>query len=74
MYNNYYKMTTEKRPVWRSAYEIKIAALEHEKRRFQMMHEYTALVKPQAQPGKGQPTDWSALFKAPLRLLANLMG
>ena len=70
--HNFYNHTPEKRATWRNAYEIKAAALEHEKRRFQMMHGHTLLAKPQV-TGK-QKSDWNAVFKVPLRLLAILIG
>jgi hypothetical protein len=69
---NFYNNMPEKRTAWRNAYEIKAAALEHEKRRFQMMHEHTSLAKPQVQGDR--KSGWSAFFKAPLRLLAILIG
>ena len=74
MYNFYNNMIPEKRSSWRNAYEIKIAAHEHEKRRFQMMSEYAQLVKPQVQVKGDRPSGWSAIFRAPLRLLAILIG
>ncbi len=70
--HNFYNHIPEKRASWRNAYEIKAAALDHEKRRFQSMHEHTLLAKPQV-TGK-QKSDWNAVFKVPLRLLAILIG
>ena len=72
MYNFYNNIIPEKRTAWRNAYEIEMAALEHEKRRIQMMHEHTSLAKPQAQGDR--KSGWNAIFKAPLRLLAVLIG
>lgn len=69
---NFYNNIPEKRAAWRNAYEIKAAALEHEKRRFQMMHEYTLLAKPQVTGER--KSGWKSIFKAPLRLLAILIG
>jgi hypothetical protein len=71
---NFYNNMPEKRTAWRNAYEIKAAALEHEKRRFQMMHEYNSLAKPQVLVKGDRKSGWSAVFKAPLRLLAILIG
>ncbi len=75
MHTIYFPTTTEKRSAWRSAFEIKMAALEHDKRRFLMMQEHGGLEKPQATHiRKGQQHGWASLVKLPLRLLANLMG
>ncbi|PKN91255.1 MAG: hypothetical protein CVU44_20285 [Chloroflexi bacterium HGW-Chloroflexi-6] len=69
---NFNNMIPEKRSAWRSAYEIKIAAHEHEKRRFQMINEYASLATPRTKGA--QQSGWTAIFKAPLRLLAFLIG
>jgi len=74
MYNFYNNMIPEKRSGWRNAYEIKIAAHEHEKRRFQMMSEYASLINPRVQVQRDRQSGWTAIFKAPLRLLAILIG
>lgn len=75
MHTIYHNTTTEKRSAWRSAREIQMAALEHEKRRLQATQESAGLEKPQATHiGKDQGTGWVSAFKTPLRLLANLMG
>jgi len=67
---NFYNTIPENRNGWKNAYEIKMAALEHEKRRYQMTNEEISFAKPQAQTRAG----WAALVKMPLRLLAILMG
>jgi hypothetical protein len=67
---NFYNNIPEKRTAWRNAYEIKAAALEHEKRRFQM-HEYNSLAKPQVIGVRR--SRWNAILKIPLRLLAILI-
>lgn len=72
MYNFYNNMNQEKRTAWRSAYEIKMAGLEHDKQRFQMMHEHTALAKPQVMGSR--KSGWIAVLKTSLRLLAILIG
>ncbi|PWH12496.1 MAG: hypothetical protein DDG60_12825 [Anaerolineae bacterium] len=75
MYNFYFPPETEKRSAWRSAYEIKVAALEHEKRRYHLLQEYAALAKPQPTHRQGkQKNGWSALLELPLRFFANLLG
>jgi len=70
-YNN---PTHEDRPAWRSAHEIKLAAMEYEKWRVIMMAERTALDKARTRPQDGQQPGWLAVLKAPLRLLTNLLG
>lgn len=75
MHTLYHNVTTQKRSAWRSAYEVKVAALEHEKRRFLMMQDNVGLEKPQATHIQAnQKPGWASLVKLPLRLLANLMG
>ncbi len=70
---NFYNNLPEKRSAWRNAYEIKMASLEHEKQRFQMMHEYNSLAKPQVI--RDRKSGWISIFKAPLmHLLALLLG
>jgi hypothetical protein len=71
---NFYNMSTEKRPAWKNAYEIKMAALEHEKMRFKMMNEETSFLNSNAK-GKGrQQLGWKAFLKKPLHLLLNMIG
>jgi hypothetical protein len=75
MYTIYHHTNTEKNSAWRSAYEIRMAALEHEKRRFHMLQEAAGLAKPQATHiQKDREAGWISVFKTPLRLFANLMG
>lgn len=74
MYTYNYNTNHEERRAWRSAHEIKLAALEHEKWRIIMMEETTASCKSQVGSRDGQQPVWLAVFKAPLRLFANLMG
>jgi len=69
-----YHTNYEERPAWRSAHEIKLAALEYEKWRVIMMAERTGLDKSPTQTQGDQLPGWLAVLKAPLRLLANLMG
>lgn len=67
---NFYNNFPEKRNTWRNAYEIKAAALEHEKRRFQEDH------NPSARPqtiGR-RKSGWNAILKATTRLLTILIG
>ena len=66
MYNYYYDINPEKQQGWRSAAEIEIAALEHEKRWNLMMDENSDRVQ-----GKGV---LMTLLMAPLRLLQSLIG
>jgi len=66
--------TSEERPAWRSAHEIKLAAMEHEKWRVIMVAEMTAPDKPRTHTQCDQQPGWLAILKAPLRLFANLMG
>jgi len=74
MYNFNNNIIPEERNSWRNAYEIKMAELEHEKRRLQGMNEETALAKPQATARRGRQSGWGAILAAPIRLLAILMG
>ena len=71
---NFYNMIPERRSAWRSAQEIKIAAIEHEKRRFEILNEYAALMEPQVLGKVNRSSGWTAIFKTPLRLLAILIG
>jgi hypothetical protein len=72
IYNN--NTIPEKRSAWRNAYEIEIAAHEHEKQRFQMINEYASLVNPRVMVDGNRRSGWKAILKAPLRLLAFLIG
>jgi hypothetical protein len=72
MYNFYNHQILEERQGWRSAYEIEIAAHEHEKRRFQMLNEYASLVTPQA--GGGRKAGFLSFLQVPLQMLAALIG
>jgi hypothetical protein len=74
MHNFYRNMIPEERKTWRNAYEIKIAALEHEKQRYQMIGEETSLAKPQVTVRRNRNSGWAILVNASLRLLAILMG
>ncbi len=72
--DHFYSTVSEKRSAGRGAHEITLAASQHEKQRFHIMHEYTALVTPSV-GAKGNPSSaWAAVFKEPLRLLAILIG
>lgn len=70
----FYNMTPEKRPAWKNAYEIKMAALEHEKRRFQMVNEEILLMNSSAKGKAGQHSRWKAFLKVPLQLLLRMIG
>ena len=70
MYNYYYDNNKEKRQGWRSAAEIEIAALEHEKRWNRMMGENSEMPDPREQNKGGL----KSLIMAPLRLLQSLIG
>jgi hypothetical protein len=72
MYNFYNNTNPEKRSSWRNAYEVKMAALEHDKRRFQLVQGRTSLEKPQVLGNR--KSGWVAILRAPLRLLAILIG
>ncbi len=69
---NFYNHTPEERTTWRNAYEIKMAALQHEKRRFQAMDDSFSLAKPHAK--NKRRSRWNVIFKMPMRLLAILFG
>jgi hypothetical protein len=71
---NFYNTIPENRNGWKNAYEIKMAALEHEKRRYQMTDEEISLAKPQAPARGGRKSGWVAILAAPIRLLAILLG
>jgi len=69
-YNNY--PIPDERQTWRNTYEIKMAALQHEQRRMQMMNENASQALPRAQfTGKRKP-GLSSFIMAPLRMLATL--
>jgi hypothetical protein len=72
IYNN--NTIPEKRSGWRNAYEIEIAAREHEKQRYQMINEYASLVTPRVMVEGDRRSGWKAILMAPLRLLAFLIG
>lgn len=72
--HNFYNMIPEKRSTWRNAYEVKIAALEHEKQRFQLINEDVPFLKLWDSDSKERKSGWSVLFKTPLRLLQILIG
>jgi hypothetical protein len=72
IYNN--NTIPEKRSGWRNAYEIEIAAREHEQQRYQMINEYSSLVTPSVKIEGERRSGWKAILKAPLRLLAFLIG
>ena len=72
MYHIYNTSILENRNAWRSAYEIKMAALEHEKRRFQNI-ENGLLGKAQV-TARYRRSGWAAILKAPLHLIAVLIG
>ncbi|MFN8384043.1 MAG: hypothetical protein U0V02_19060 [Anaerolineales bacterium] len=71
---NFYNTNPEKKSTWRNAYEIKMVALEHEKRRFQMMDGETSLSKPSVNTKSGRQAGWKAVLKVPLQLLLILIG
>ena len=73
MYNFYNNMVPEKRDAWRNAYEIKMAALEHEKRRYQKLED-VSLERPQVIARSGHRSAWMTILKAPARLLTILLG
>ncbi len=74
MYNFHNHLIPEKRENWKSAYEIEIAALQHEKRRIQMLHGEADWATPQAQGATGQKAGFLSFFKTPLQMLSTLMG
>ena len=74
MYYYNTNMLQEKRHAWRNTNEINMAALEHEKRRNQMMDKYAPAIHPQAQARGKRQSGWSAILKAPLHLLTILIG
>ena len=71
---NFYNMNPDKRPAWKNAYEIKTAALEHDKRRFQMLSEETSRLNPTVKGKGGWQSGWKAFLKLPLQLLLNMIG
>ena len=71
MYSFYNAMLSENRDAWRNASEIQMAALEHEKRRFQAAEDVT-FAKPQVITG--HRSAWVSVLKAPARLLTILLG
>ncbi len=72
MYPLYNQLPQENRDAWRNAYEIKLAAIQHEKRRQQAVDD-AGLPRPQV-IRKGRQSAWAGLVSAPLRLLALLIG
>ena len=73
MYNFYNTPILEKRHAWRNAYEVKAAALEHEKRRFQSIEDIS-LAKPQVIARAGRRSGLSSALRAASRLLTILIG
>jgi hypothetical protein len=73
MYYFYNNTNSERQNAWRNAYEIKLAALEHEKRRFQMGEEIS-LAKPQVIAKGRRRSGLAAVFKASLLLLSILIS
>jgi hypothetical protein len=71
---NFYNTLSENRPAWRNAYEIKAAALEHEKRRFQLQNEEAAFGRPQGPMAGNRRSGWVTILEAPMRLLTILLG
>jgi hypothetical protein len=56
----FYNINPERRNAWRNAHEIRAAAIEHEKRRYQMIQRFSQAK--QLTPGK-QRAGWiAALF------------
>ena len=68
MFNYYNYPIPEQHKNWRSAGEIKIAALKHEERRIQLMQEDASSVKGDRKAG------FLSFLKAPLQMLAALLG
>ncbi len=73
MYYFYNHINSEKRYAWRNAYEVRSAAMEHEKRRFQIGEEIS-LAKPQVTANGQKPSRLAAAFKASLLLLSILIS
>jgi len=73
MYNFYNTPNVEKRHTWRSSYEIKVAALEHEKRRFQNIED-ASMGKPQVPAKLIRRSGWTSTLRAASRLLTILIG
>jgi hypothetical protein len=71
---NYNYLIPEERPTWRSAQEIEIAALRHENRRIQNLHEEAGWHLPQAQGEGDQKAGFLSFITRPLQLLAALIG
>ena len=72
MYYFYNHTNSEKSNAWRNAYEIKVAAIEHEKRRLQMGEEIS-LAKPQVIAKGRRQSRLVTAIKASLLLLSVLI-
>ena len=70
MYNFY--NTPEKKDSWRNAYEVQVAAREHDKRRFQHEDGVT-FGKPQTISKKKTNSTWKRVFELTGSLLALLI-
>lgn len=71
MYNFY--NTPEKKDSWRNAYEVQVAAREHDKRRFQREDGVT-FGKPQTISKKNARSAWNRISELTRSLLALLIG
>ncbi|MCX6067682.1 MAG: hypothetical protein NT121_18320 [Chloroflexi bacterium] len=74
MYNFYNYQIPDERQSWRSASEIELAALNHEKRRMQILYEDTSWVTSQLQNGGNQKKGLLSFLRTPLQMLATLFG
>ena len=74
MYNFTSTLIPEERRTWRNAYEIEIAALEHEKRRVLMLYSDDSLALSQPQLVGARKTGLLSFLNLPMQMLAALIG
>lgn len=74
MFNFYNYQITDEHQSWRSASEIELAALNHEKRRIQMLYEDTSWITSQLQAGGNRKKGFFSFLRAPMQMLATLFG
>jgi len=72
-YSNY--LISDEHQTWRSACDIEIAALKHEERRIQTMHENVSKIKAQAQlEAADRKAGFLSFLRAPMYVLSTLLG
>ncbi len=74
MYNYINYLLPDEHQGWKSAYEIELAARKHESQRVRMLNEETAWGLPPVQTGGSRKAGLLSFLKAPMHMLAALIG